>query len=311
MLGKSVLVFTSKALLWLSQASGIPVEDIHYTKMKGATSSSVFLIENKSKPQQKYVLRVLDNKTWLKEEPDAPIHEAEVLKEVENLDVHSPICVSYSMEEVGFGAPVVLMSFLQGKINLHPVDFDDWLKEIAEVLAKIHHHKPTQFSWTYKSWVDFENLAVPAWTKKPAIWEKAINIIRKGPPSTPTVFIHRDFHPTNVLWAKEKLTGIVDWINACLGPAGEDVGHCKTNLVQMFGLEAAQKFFKYYQKANPEFKYEPYWDIETVLDMCFPKPSFYEPWHEFGLERISDEVLQTRIDEYLETLIVEYEKNLS
>jgi hypothetical protein len=32
----------------------------------------------------------------------------------------------------------------------------------------------------------------------------------------------------NVLWEENGISGIADWINACMGPIGIDVAHCWT-----------------------------------------------------------------------------------
>jgi aminoglycoside phosphotransferase (APT) family kinase protein len=46
-----------------------------------------------------------------------------------------------------------------------------------------------------------------------------------GPvPSDERVFIHRDFHPGNVLWRDGEVTGVVDWVNASIGSPWADVG---------------------------------------------------------------------------------------
>jgi aminoglycoside phosphotransferase (APT) family kinase protein len=114
------------------------------------------------------------------------------------------------------------------------------------------------------------------------------------------VFIHRDYHPTNVLWHKGAVSGVVDWINACRGPAGVDVAHCRTDLAQMCGPAAADQFLDAYREVAHGFAYNPYWDLDSILDVCLPQPSFYGPWREFGLGIIAPEVLRHRVDAHLE-----------
>jgi aminoglycoside/choline kinase family phosphotransferase len=93
---------------------------------------------------------------------------------------------------------------------------------------------------------------------------------------------HRDYHPVNVLWQNGEVSGVVDWVNACLGPAGADVAHCRANLAQMFGVGVAEEFLQaYLERAGGE--YNPFWDVDSVLNMSWPQPRFYLPWNEFGL----------------------------
>ena len=124
------------------------------------------------------------------------------------------------------------------------------------------------------------------------------------PRETRVVFIHRDYHPTNVLWhSGGAINGVVDWINVCRGPVGVDVAHCRTNLAQMYGPETADRFLDAYLVAAEGFVYDPYWDIDSLLDMSYPEPTFYEPWEHFGLKRIAPEETMRRIDAYLERVM--------
>ena len=51
------------------------------------------------------------------------------------------------------------------------------------------------------------------------------------------MFLHRDFHPGNLLWTDERITGVVDWVSACAGPPEEDIGHCRANLAIRHGQD--------------------------------------------------------------------------
>ncbi|HYF61634.1 MAG TPA: aminoglycoside phosphotransferase family protein, partial [Herpetosiphonaceae bacterium] len=131
------------------------------------------------------------------------------------------------------------------------------------------------------------------------LWAAAFDLWRGPAPASPEVFIHRDYHPANVLWRRGAISGVVDWINACRGPAGIDVGHCRANLTVMYGPAAAGRFLAAYRAAAPAFTYEPYWDIDTIFTFGLPEPWFYEPWSAFGLDRIDAQTLGQRIEDYL------------
>jgi aminoglycoside phosphotransferase (APT) family kinase protein len=296
------MIFDTTAQEWLAQAIGTTAYHWQAVPLKGSTSSSVYLIQQANQPQR-FVLRVLDNPDWLVEEPDLAEHEAAALREAQKTGLQVPGLVAYTTDEVGFGAPVVLMTFLEGQINLQPTDFASWLDCLARELALIHQHNAPDFPWQFRSWVQKEGLIPPTWTNKPEMWQRAIERFNGSEPDSPTVFIHRDYHPTNVLWQDGQISGVVDWINACRGPAGVDVAHCRTNLVMMFGLAAADQFLASYCHFNPTFTYDPYWDIDGVMDMAFPQPTFYAPWLQFGLKRIPQKTLHQRIDAYLESLV--------
>jgi aminoglycoside phosphotransferase (APT) family kinase protein len=82
-----------------------------------------------------------------------------------------------------------------------------------------------------------------------------------GPPAYEPVTIHRDFHPGNVLWTGADISGIVDWGNACVGPAAFDLAHLRVNLASLAGQAAT----------DATFPGDPSWDIEAAL-------GFIDPW---------------------------------
>jgi aminoglycoside phosphotransferase (APT) family kinase protein len=296
--------FSAAAHEWLGQAIGRPEATLTIERMEGSTSSSVFLVWDRSgQVTRRFVLRVLDNSAWLAEEPDLAAHEAAALEEAQRAGLAAPELVAYADGEAGFGAPVVLMSWLQGRIDLRPARRPPWLKELAGQLAAIHRHPAAEFPWRYRSWVDAAALLAPPWTDQPQLWEEAFALWREPAPDSPTVFIHRDYHPANVLWRQSAISGVVDWINACRGPAGVDVGHCRINLALMYGPDVADQFLASYQAAAPAFPYHPYWDIDTILDMALPEPDFYAPWSDFGLARIAPDQLRQRIEGYLQRVL--------
>ena len=97
----------------------------------------------------------------------------------------------------------------------------------------------------------------------------------------------------------------MDWVNACRGPAGVDIGHCRLNLVCLFGTEAADQFLKYYQEyAGSAFKYDPYWDLVCYFDFIFPgPPGVYQGWLDFGIHHLTNSNITQRLEKFLTTLL--------
>lgn len=298
------MTFSKNVYEWLCQSLGVFDCEFDVVQMKGSTSSSVFLIRySHDLNPQRLVLRVLDNQKWLTEEPDLAAHEAAALEEAQKTGLPVPKLVAYSTSDIGLGAPIVLMSYLEGKVELRPANFEQWLNDLAEQLARLHQHQASTFPWRWQSWVEKDALVPPRWTTIPHSWERAIELVLGSEPTAQPVFIHRDYHPANVLWHGGKVSGIVDWINACQGPAGVDVAHCRTDLALMLGVAAADQFLEAYKANSVQFDYHPYWDLDSILDMSLPQPIFYQPWQEFGLSMIPPEVLQRRIDAYMESVM--------
>ncbi|MCL4868056.1 MAG: phosphotransferase [Anaerolineae bacterium] len=297
-------MFNSQAQHWLAQQMGTESQLLQYNQLPGATSASLFLIEARPGAKvERAVLRLLDNPEWLAHEPDLILHEAAALRQTQQFGLPAPALIAHASEDVGFGWPVLLMSFIEGEIVLRPPDFSIWLSQLARELAHIHRHSAPDFAWQFHSWVDHDRLVVPAWTTVSHLWERAIDLVRgQAPPFTPA-FIHRDYHPMNVLWQNGGITGVVDWINGCQGPAGVDVAHCRSNLALMFGAAAAEQFLRAYEDAAANFVYQPYWDLDSILDWGYPEPQVYSPWSHFGLDGLTPTLLKQRLDLYLQQIM--------
>jgi aminoglycoside phosphotransferase (APT) family kinase protein len=94
-----------------------------------------------------------------------------------------------------------------------------------------------------------------------------------GPqPPNDLTFVHRDFHPGNVLWTDGTITGIVDWVASCIDPPEEDVAHCRVNLAQHHGQATADRFLTYWLELTGRRVYHPYWDLTTVVSMVTQQP---------------------------------------
>ena len=70
------------------------------------------------------------------------------------------------------------------------------------------------------------------------MWERAVRQTEADRPSADPVVIHRDFHPGNILWVDHRLSAVVDWVDACLGPAAFDLAHLRVNLAVLQGIGA-------------------------------------------------------------------------
>ena len=116
---------------------------------------------------------------------------------------------------------------------------------MAQMLARIHalalDGKP------FESWLDRSQLSPPPDATRPAVWRDAIALLAEGRAPTRTCFLHRDYQHFNLLWSRERLTGVVDWGEACLGPPEIDVGHCRLNLTLLFSAQVADRFCEMYE----------------------------------------------------------------
>ncbi|WNB90190.1 aminoglycoside phosphotransferase family protein [Bacillus sp. NEB1478] len=278
------------------------LSDVNYIEqLKGATSSKLFLITDNNK--KKAVIRFYTNHDWNNREPDLAKHEAFSLQTAEESCINTPSLFAYTYNNDITQYPAVLMSYLPGEIILPKNDKSQWLKELANLLADFHRtasHKP--FPWSYYPYNKIDSITIPSWSRHTNEFKETLELVKSYTPHFNSGFIHRDFHPVNVMWENGKATGIVDWPNACYGPKEVDIGHCRLNLALLYGVDEAALFLNYYKESSQiEIPDQSYWDFITLLD-SLPDPGVYEPWVDFGIGGLTDDLIKERWDTYFTTI---------
>lgn len=199
-------------------------------------------------------------------EPDSAAREARVLELLAPTGLAVPRVVAMDREGTDTVWPALLMTRMPGRRRFRPRDTRPWLAGLARLAARIHEAQvPLDALPAYRHWVE-EPLQRPEWWTRPEIWDAAVDIFHGPAPDEPAVFIHRDFHPGNVLWKGARPSAVVDWLHGCRGPAGVDVAHCRLNLWRDLGREAADAWVAAYRAADRQAPaFHPYWDVEDAL----------------------------------------------
>lgn len=251
--------------------------------LTGATSASLFIADN---GEERAVVRIFDPERWEENPADLSDRESTILQTLRDSNLAAPGLLA-TLPENG-----VVMTWLPGDVNLPQQPEPDWLMELAATLTSIHASN-LSVPYRYESWTSFDPDSAPAWWPDEGLWHQA-TAIHAELVSAPTQFIHRDYHPLNLLWEGSRVCGVVDWINACMGPVQVDVSHCRLNLALMYGMSAADTFLAAYQQQNPGWEYQAYWDLDAAFGAT-PKPEPYPPWATFGLTGLTTELMRERL----------------
>jgi aminoglycoside phosphotransferase (APT) family kinase protein len=296
------------ALRWVADSVGAGAAIRAVSPLAGATSSVLHSIELIYQGRiVKTVLRQFVDAAWLALEPDLARHEAASLKAAASANVPTPALVAYDEKGDECGAPSTLVTLLPGVVDLKPADFDRWLHGMAAALVCVHRIEAEDFPWEYFPYNELAQLEVPCWSAFPEHWARAIELVRGPRPLARECFIHRDYHPNNVLWQGSTVSGIVDWVNACRGAPGIDVGWCRQNLAQLYGVATADRFLEAYRaESGADFEYHPFWDLITLIEHLPGPPGIYPGWPAFGIDHLDEELVRTRLDDYLTSLIVNF-----
>ncbi|WP_232818678.1 phosphotransferase family protein [Exiguobacterium flavidum] len=253
-----------------------------YLQLTGATSSTVIEAAGD-------VFRFLTNERWLKEEPDLIRHEAWALQLGFPFAPKLLAFEEANTEEL----PWLRMTKMEGRVDLAPRDKGEWVSELARVLALIHGQPLSSSAYHYRPY--HAERIVPSWVRGGA-WEWAAR--QSCPPSAKLALIHRDFHPVNVLFEEGRVTGVVDWINACTGPVEADLAHCRLNLALLESVDIADQFLRHYVERTG-LKYDHRWDLMAVFDFELEQLDVYPGWEAHGRTDLSKANVRKQLENYV------------
>lgn len=191
---------------------------------------------------------------------EAPTREVEALDYARRhgLPVPAVVAADPSGTDIGDGFPVLLMARVPGRAQT----VSDALAALA---AQVHAVSGFGVGHHYFPWCRDRSTRPPRMCRRPDLWECALQLWRSAEPTYEACFTHRDFHPGNVLWFRGALTGVVDWVNACVGPADIDIATCRWNLQDWGGEETATAFVTAYEQLTGRL-HHPYWDVAKIVE---------------------------------------------
>ena len=295
----------AEALDWARAAVGRGARIASLRRLRGGTSSAVHAVNvvDARGRLHRLVLRRFVRADWLAREPDLAEREARVLQLLERSAVPAPRLIAVDAQGQRCDVPAVLMTRLPGRVDYAPRDVASWLDQLAAALPSIHAVDARDAVPPYYTYHDVREIEPPAWSRKPRLWERALDAVRGPRPSTTPCFIHRDYHPGNVLWSRGRLTGVIDWINASWGPRGIDAGHCRKNVAIVYGVEMADGFLEAYQRVAG-VNHHPYWDLLSLMDIdLLDGPGVFPGWPELGVKGLTAKTVRARLDEYLASVV--------
>jgi hypothetical protein len=208
------------------------------------------------------VLRRYLTNDVIDEIPRVIAYEADALQAARTVLGHLvPEPIAFDITGAQAGHPSLLMTFLPGRPIVHNLD----PRRLAAPLVQIHEGRIPSGLPHCRHWFDLNKVAVPRWTTAPSAWTTLVAAVHGPEPEEQPAFLHRDYHPGNLLWDEAELVGIVDWPSSCCGPRGIDVAHTRGNLALVDGADAADAFLKAYVDLVPGYDHHPWLDAADLL----------------------------------------------
>jgi aminoglycoside phosphotransferase (APT) family kinase protein len=228
------------ALAWVAHALGSPV--LTANPLTGGVASRMTALRTEDGRQA--VLRQLVADPWRRHAVGLLTRERDVHELLRETPVPAPRTLALDPDGQATGDPSLLMTRLDGALDLvtvHPA-------RLATTLLRIHAVRPPAGRWPreYQSWASEAKRVVPPWSSDDGLYREAFARLASDPPPYQRTFLHRDFHPGNVLCRPGRVTGVVDWVETSSGPADLDVAHCASYLAGLHGVGAASAFRRSY-----------------------------------------------------------------
>ncbi len=288
---------------WATRAIAPDAHLISTRALHGGTSTPIHRLRIETPTEQHdVVLRRVTNLEWYEREPDLLEREANALRLATKHGLATPRLIALDARARHADVPALLMSHVAGHIEIAADALARNVQRIAELLPHIHALPVRSNAFPpyqrYRTALDH----VPAWSRKPDAWRAIIKYARRPAPTHRDVFIHRDFHPGNIMWSRGRVTAVIDWVNASIGAPEVDLGHCRWNLVVLGGVRLADTLLATYLDVMHTTKHEPYWDIRTLLDAGYLGYTDIAQWRANGLADATPAQIRTRLDAYAVSL---------
>ncbi|MFD0022580.1 phosphotransferase family protein [Streptomyces sp. NPDC058382] len=262
------------------------------------------------------VLRSFVEPFFVKHAKGLLTREADILTLLADTDVPTAALHGVDATAAHCDHPSLLMSLLPGGVRLSDEGAGRRAELLAAQLVRIHgiDVTPGDRPRTYEAWTAPDRVRVPETTARPELWRRAVDVIRREAPEYRPRFLHRDFHPGNVLFDGAgdhvRVTGVVDWVETSWGPADLDVAHCSTALALLHGAGAGMAFADAYTAAGGRPADDPadhlYWRLLDALAFAPDAEKVAVPWRELGRDDLTPELLTGRLEEYLRQLLLRY-----
>ncbi|MFJ5971755.1 alpha/beta fold hydrolase [Streptomyces sp. NPDC093060] len=209
--------------------------------------------------------------------------------------------------------PSLLMTRVPGLVRVDeedPESLDRRLDLLAAQLVRIHTVVPRERPRPYQAWTAPDQVRTPGGRT----WERAVDVLRRDPPPYEGRFLHRDYHPGNVLFTGAgdglRISGVVDWVETSWGPADLDVAHCSTALALLHGPAYGLAFRdRYEERGGAGLADGPdhlYWRLLDALAYSPDARKLAGPWRELGRTDLTPEVLGGRLEAYVRGLLERY-----
>ncbi|WP_049564522.1 phosphotransferase family protein [Streptomyces sp. SBT349] len=302
-------------LAWVSRHLDIGERVVGIEALHGGVTADMrrLTIGTRDGGTRDLVLRSFVDPFFVERAEDSLNREAGALTLLPETGVPAPGLVAVDPTAAHCEYPSLLMTHVAGRTVLDDEGVEARVPLLARQLVAIHALRPAERPGEYVALTTADTVVVPKGADA-AAWAAAIDVIRTPAPRYAGRFLHRDFHPGNVLFdvprsspAGARITGVVDWAATSWGPADLDVAHCSTSLALLHGPAWGLRFPEAYERAGGVLAASAserlYWLVRDGLACSEEVRLVSQPWREAGRTELTTRAVEERLDVYVTTLM--------
>jgi aminoglycoside phosphotransferase (APT) family kinase protein len=251
-----------RAVRWVERTVGPGARMLRAVRLTGGITSNIDRITLRT-PGNDAIEVVLRRYRGGSGQPVGLIHrESAALTAIADHDIAAPGLLAADATGKHAGVPCLLMTALPGKPWLPAMDLPAFVQHLAAVLTRIHNITGLQLDPTDPH--TFHADADRSWLTDPGLARTLVHAATNIHNVEPSVLVHGDYQPMNVLWTAEKISGVIDWTYTGTGRRAMDVGHCRLALAVLYSAETAEEFLRCYE-SEAGHPVDPRHDIRALL----------------------------------------------
>jgi aminoglycoside phosphotransferase (APT) family kinase protein len=270
--------------------------------------TQVLDIEDASGRRSKVVLRVyLPGRRTLT--PEDARREFRTIEMVHTAGVPSPEPLFLDAVGVYLGEPAMLLQYLPGR-SLYRSNGPAWAEELARAMVSIHAVTPDRYDPSWLPPYGRKEVEAELVERREAVAVHEDDLAREVLAVlensldrvvwVPSCLIHDDFWPGNTVWYRGKLTGVIDWADACWGDPRVDLPQCRIDAYLANDHAAEEAVVEAYARLSSH-PMPDQWFFDLIVGLR--ALLYYDIWlagyHDAGLKDVTKERSRERIHDFL------------
>jgi aminoglycoside phosphotransferase (APT) family kinase protein len=228
-------------------------------------------------------------------DPGVCRREWDTLRLLERAAAAAPRPVFLDDEGAVFGTPTLVMTRLPGRAFVAlPARIDPWLEQFTGALGAIHAARVDDAAAAHlprfaggRTARQLE--AGPETDRRVAALPRGAEVLRllreHWPPAVSNGgrLLHGDFFSGNTVWYCDRLSGVVDWGDALIGPPELDLSSARLDLSLLAGPGVADRFLACcVQRSGRQPQDLTLWDLSRVWGGALLLDHWWQALHEVG-----------------------------